>query len=160
MDKTLEKELRDFCETICETKRLRGYTKSDAVVDFLEMKGAYSNELYGEIMNMDLGDFSEGKELDIAANKYEEYYDVGEEHGYLHTHRGDVAQAYKAGYEMKAVIDENKVLESKELVVGIDDFDSDSKSVYLDWRGMNGFIHLNDLDLKGGERVVIKICKK
>lgn len=156
MDKILEKELREFCEI----KRRRGHTKSDAVVDFLEMKGAYSNELYGEIMSMDLGDFSEGKELDNSANSYEGYYDVGEEHGYLHTYRGDVAQAYKAGYEAKADRDEKKVLDSKELVVGIDDFDSDSKCVYLDWRGINGFIHLNDLDLKGGERIVIKICKK
>lgn len=156
MDKILEKELRDFCEI----KRRIGYTKSSAVVDFLEMKGAYSNELYGEIMSMDLGDFSEGKELDIAANKYEGYYDVGEEHGYLQTYRGDVSQAFKAGYEMKAVIDEKKVLDSKELVVGIDDFDPDSKCVYLDWRGVSGVIYLNDLDLKGGESIEIKICKK
>lgn len=156
MDKNLEKELREFCEI----KRCRGYTKSDAVVDFLEMKGAYSNELYGEIMSLDLGDFSEGKELDIAANKYEGYYDVGEEHGYLHTHRGDISQAFKSGYEMKASIDDKKVLDSKELVVGIDDFDPDSKCVYLDWRGVNGLIYLNDLDLKDGERIVINICKK
>jgi hypothetical protein len=156
MDKELEKELREFCEI----KRRRGYTKSSAVVDFLEMKDAYSNELYGEIMSMDLGDFYEGKELENAANSYEDYYDVGEEHGYLHTNRGDVAQAYKAGYEMKAVRDENKVLESKELVVGIDDFDPDSKCVYLDWRGISGILFLNDLDLKDGERIVIKICKK
>lgn len=61
---------------------------------------------------------------------------------------------------MNDTIDEKKVLDSKELVVGIDDFDSDSKCAYLDWRGVNGFIYLNDLDLKGGERIVIKICKK
>jgi hypothetical protein len=61
---------------------------------------------------------------------------------------------------MSASIDEKKVLDSKELVVGIDDFDSDSKCAYLDWRGVNGFIYLNDLDLKGGERIVINICKK
>ena len=61
---------------------------------------------------------------------------------------------------MNDTIDEKKVLDSKELVVGIDDFDSDSKCVYLDWRGVNGFIYLNDLDLKGGERIEIKICKK
>lgn len=156
MDDNLEKELREFCEI----KRRRGYTKSSTVVDFLEMKAAYSNELYGEIMSMDLGDFSEGKELDVAANKCESYYDAGEEHGYLHTYRGDVAQAFKAGYEMKAVRDEKKVLDSKELVVDIDDFDPDSKCVYLDWRGVSGVIYLNDLDLKGGEIIEIKICKK
>lgn len=154
MDKELEKELREFCEI----KRRRGYTKSDAVVDFLEMKDAYSNELYGEIMSMDLGDFSEGKELDNAANGYEGYYDVGEEHGYLYTHRGDVAQAYKAGYEAKATRDEKKVLDRKELVAGVDDFDS--KCVYLDWRGISGVLFLNDLDLKDGDRIEIKICKK
>ena len=111
-------------------------------------------------MSMDLGDFSEGKELDNSANSYEGYYDVGEEHGYLHTYRGDVAQAYKAGYEAKTTRDEKKVLDSKELVVGIDEYDPDSKCVYLDWRGVNGLIYLNDLDLKDGERIVIKICKK
>lgn len=57
-------------------------------------------------------------------------------------------------------MDDEKVLDSKELVVGIDDFDPDSKCVYLDWRGVNGLIYLNDLDLKDGERIVIKICKK
>lgn len=156
MDENLEKEIREFCEI----KRRRGRTKSEAVVDFLEMKGTYSNELYGEIMSMDLGDFSEGKELDEIADRYEGYYDVGEEHGYLQTHRGEIAQAFKDGYEAKAARDEKKVLDSKELVVGIDDFDPDSKCVYLDWRGVNGLIYLNDLDLKDGERIVIKICKK
>jgi hypothetical protein len=156
MDDNLEKEIREFCEI----KRRRGRTKSEAVVDFLEMKGTYSNELYREIMSMDLGDFSEGKDLDIAANSYEGYYDVGEEHGYLHTYRGDIAQAYKAGYEAKAVRDENKVLDRTELVVGIDEYDPDSKCAYLDWRGISGILVLNDLDLKGGERIVIKICKK
>lgn len=56
--------------------------------------------------------------------------------------------------------DEKKVLDSKELVVGIDEFDPDSKCAYLKWRGVSGFIYLNDLDLKGGERIEIKICKK
>ena len=38
-------------------------------------------------------------ELDEAAQKVEDYYDVGEEHGYLCCHRGDIKNAFKAGAE-------------------------------------------------------------
>ena len=37
--------------------------------------------------------------LDEVAKRYESYYDVGEEHGYLYTHRGDIAEAFKDGAE-------------------------------------------------------------
>lgn len=36
-------------------------------------------------------------ELDEAAEKCESYYDVGDEQGYLYTHKGDIADAFKAG---------------------------------------------------------------
>ena len=36
-------------------------------------------------------------ELDEAAQKVEDYYDVGEERGYLCCHRGDIKDAFKAG---------------------------------------------------------------
>ena len=35
--------------------------------------------------------------LDEAAQKVEDYYDVGEEHGYLNCHRGDIKGTFKAG---------------------------------------------------------------
>lgn len=40
--------------------------------------------------------------LDEAAQKVEDYYDVGEEHGYLCCHRGDIKDAFKAGAEWMA----------------------------------------------------------
>ena len=40
--------------------------------------------------------------LDEAAQKVEDYYDVGEEHGYLYCHRGDIKDAFKAGAEWMA----------------------------------------------------------
>lgn len=40
--------------------------------------------------------------LDEAAQKVEDYYDVGEEHGYLCCHRGDIKAAFKAGAEWMA----------------------------------------------------------
>ena len=41
-------------------------------------------------------------DLDEAAQKVEDYYDVGEEHGYLYCHRGDIKDAFKAGAEWMA----------------------------------------------------------
>lgn len=40
--------------------------------------------------------------LDEAAQKVEDYYDVGEEHGYLYCHRGDIKDVFKAGAEWMA----------------------------------------------------------
>lgn len=40
--------------------------------------------------------------LDEAAQKVEDYYDVGEEHGYLCCHREDIKNAFKAGAEWMA----------------------------------------------------------
>lgn len=40
--------------------------------------------------------------LDEAAQKVEDYYDVGEEHGYLYCHRGDIKDAFIAGAEWMA----------------------------------------------------------
>ena len=40
--------------------------------------------------------------LDEAAEKVEAYYDVGEEHGYLYCHTGDIKDAFKAGAEWMA----------------------------------------------------------
>ena len=53
--------------------------------------------------------------LDEAAKKVEDYYDVGEEHGYLHCHHGDIKDAFKAGAEWMAgqgVNSEGKVFTS------------------------------------------------
>lgn len=36
-------------------------------------------------------------DLDEAAEKVEDYYDVGDEHGYLYCHRGDIKDAFIAG---------------------------------------------------------------
>lgn len=40
--------------------------------------------------------------LDEAAQKVEDYYDVGEEHGYLNCHRGDIKDVFKVGAEWMA----------------------------------------------------------
>ena len=48
-------------------------------------------------MKQDEKKLSEG--LKEAAEKCEAYYDVGEEHGYLCTHRGDIKDAFIAGAE-------------------------------------------------------------
>lgn len=40
--------------------------------------------------------------IDEAAQKVEDYYDVGEEHGYLNCHRGDIKGAVKFGAELMA----------------------------------------------------------
>ena len=40
--------------------------------------------------------------IDEAAQKVEDYYDVGEEHGFLYCHRGDIKGAFKAGAEWMA----------------------------------------------------------
>jgi hypothetical protein len=42
------------------------------------------------------------KSLDEAAQKVEDYYDVGEEHRYLCCYRGDIKDAFKAGAEWMA----------------------------------------------------------
>ena len=40
--------------------------------------------------------------IDEAAQEVEDYYDVGEERGYLYCHRGDIKDAFKAGAEWMA----------------------------------------------------------
>lgn len=40
--------------------------------------------------------------IDEVAQKVEDYYDVGEEHGYLCCYRGDIKNAFKAGAEWMA----------------------------------------------------------
>ena len=53
--------------------------------------------------------------MDEAMQKVEDYYDVGEERGYLCCHRGDIKDAFKAGAEWMAgqgVTSEGKVFTS------------------------------------------------
>ena len=61
-------------------------------------------------MKQDEKKLSEG--LKEAAEKCEAYYDVGEERGYLCTHRGDIKDAFIAGAEWQKERDANEALES------------------------------------------------
>ena len=62
-------------------------------------------------------------DLDEAAQKVEDYYDVGDEHGYLYCHRGDIKDAFKAGAEWQYQKDraEFAKLKAKEWMSGYDD---------------------------------------
>lgn len=57
-------------------------------------------------------------DLDEAAQKVEDYYDVGEEHGYLCCHRGDIKDAFKACAEWMAGQGETHELTIESPVLG------------------------------------------
>ena len=54
---------------------------------------------YEKMKRIEQNDLSYTEGLKEAAEKCEAYYDVGEEHGYLCTHRGDIKDAFIAGAE-------------------------------------------------------------
>lgn len=62
-------------------------------------------------------------DLDEAAQKVEDYYDVGDENGYLYCHRGDIKDAFKAGAEWQYQKDRGEFakLKAKEWCNGYDD---------------------------------------
>jgi len=84
--------------------------------------------------------------LDVAAQKVEDYYDVGEEHGYLYCHRGDIKDAFKAG--VKWMAEQGYTTETR-----------------VDRTPMNGPIgiclHLHDsTGFKIDDKVIVQIRKK
>ena len=56
-----------------------------------------ANELASLLPFIESLDREQHQELDEAAEKCESYYDVGDEQGYLYTHKGDIADAFRAG---------------------------------------------------------------
>ena len=64
---------------------LEGYSAQE-VLDYIE---SYINIISREQPS--------SSDLDEAAQKVEDYYDVGDEHGYLYCHRGDIKDAFIAG---------------------------------------------------------------
>lgn len=83
--------------------------------------------------------------LDEAAQKIEDYYDVGEEHGYLYCHRGDIKDAFKAGAEWMAGQGV-----TKEAVIGMA---TEEISINVSQQT------LDEVDLCPGDKVVAQIRK-
>ena len=79
--------------------------------------------------------------LDEAAQKVEDYYDVGDEHGYLCCHRGDIKDAFKAGAEWMA--GQGYV---KEGIARPDDCEI--------------WVNMTNTDIKDGDEVIVQIRKK
>ena len=79
--------------------------------------------------------------LDEAAQKVEDYYDVGDEHGYLCCRRGDIKDAFKAGAEWMA--EQGYV---KEGITRPDDCEI--------------WVNMTNTDIKDGDEVIVQIRKK
>ena len=79
--------------------------------------------------------------LDEAAQKVEDYYDVGDEHGYLCCHRGDIKDAFKAGTKWMA--GQGYV---KEGIARLDDCEI--------------WVNMTNTDIKDGDEVIVQIRKK
>ena len=90
---------------------LEGYSAQE-VLDYIE---SYINIISREQPS--------SSDLDEAAQKVEDYYDVGDEHGYLYCHRGDIKDAFIAGAKWKYQKDraEFAKLKAKEWMSGYDD---------------------------------------
>ncbi len=75
--------------------------KSILILDSLSTWLGYERPITEEIVEAikTLSQSSLPTNLDEVAQKVEDYYDVGEEHGYLCCHRGDIKDAFKAGVE-------------------------------------------------------------
>lgn len=84
-----EKYPQDIIEIINDDGSI---TRED--VNF-KVRKAYIQGLIDNNVNLPSG-------LDEAAQKVEDYYDVGEEHGYLHCLRGNIKDVFKAGAEWHA----------------------------------------------------------
>lgn len=84
--------------------------------------------------------------LDEAAQKIGNYYDVGEEHGYLCCHRGDIKDAFKAGAEWMA--GQGVTMEA---VIGMA---TEEISINVSQQT------LDELNLCPGDKVVVQIRKK
>ena len=70
--------------------------------NYRKMYADLAPERFLEALDIMLNEPSLPSNLDEAAQKVEDYYDVGEEHGYLYCHRGDIKDAFKAGAEWMA----------------------------------------------------------
>lgn len=79
-------------------------TKEEAlrIINSIDRNILTDEECYAVDNIFELVGSSLPSELDDAAQKVEDYYDVGEEHGYLYCHRGDIKDAFKAGAEWMA----------------------------------------------------------
>lgn len=88
--------------------------------------------------------------LDEAAQKVEDYYDVGEEHGYLCCHRGDIKDAFKAGAKWMAAqgVRQEEIVEDKALGLGCGVLP-----------GITPIINLSGA-FKPGDKVIVQIRKK
>lgn len=88
--------------------------------------------------------------LDEAAQKVEDYYDVGDEHGYLYCHRGDIKDAFKSGAEWMAKqgYTQEEIVEDKSLGFG-----------YGTLYGITPIINLPD-SFKPGDKVIVQVRKK
>ena len=82
--------------------------------------------------------------INKVAQKLEDYYDVGEEHGYLYCHRGDIKDAFIAGAEWMA--------EQGETIFDTIDVDGQGQ------RWLTDNLLLGDYDY--GEEVIVQIRKK
>ena len=92
--------------------------------------------------------------LDEAAEKYESYYDVGDEQCYLYTHKGDIAEAFQAGAKWMA-----KQGETKEGVVcDKGEFIKFSDGTYIDLDPTQGLIPA--FKVEDGDHVIAQIRKK
>ena len=90
---TREEQIAFKADSIADECIAHGAPLKDYYHGFIEgAKWAYAN----------LSQPSLPSNLDEAAQKVEDYYDVGEEHGYLYCHRGDIKDAFKAGAEWMA----------------------------------------------------------
>lgn len=81
--------------------------------------------------------------IDEAAQKVEDYYDVGEEHGYLYCHRGDIKDVFKAGAECMA--GQGETIE---------------KHIFKDDKGVGILMYLDEKFYNQGDKVIVQIRKK
>ena len=98
-----------------------------------------------------------GSSLNEAAQKVEDYYDVGEEHGYLCCHRGNIKDAFKAGAEWQ----KNKMLED-----AVDATVSETTRIIPGCGSYTGAFQCKEIhikvseEFKKGEKVKVLIIKK
>lgn len=129
-------------------------TKAEAIenIKLIRFNAAITNaNSFMEALDMAIEALSRSSlpsNLDEAAQKVEDYYDVGEEHGYLCCHRGDIKDAFKAGAEW--MTEQGVTLEGR---VCKDDYAAEAPFYYVETE--------NSDDLpNAGDKVIVQIRKK
>lgn len=93
------------------------------------------------------------KRIEEAAENHEQCYNVGEEHGYLYTHKGDIKEAviYGADFALQNqwISVEEALPEEDEQVIAMSEFGDIERMKYHN----KAFYHLKGSIIKDGEKI-------